>query len=181
MHSRQKGKKFPGEKLEKQKNKLKFKKEVFFLIKFFMIFFALQFLILALPLEPLKALIAGAAAGAAGLQSAGSTIAVGSENFEITNSCTGLVSWAILIAVIFPLKKPEIRKKVAMALAGGLALFLLNFPRILLVLWAAQNYGSETAEILHEATWITTAVLVLIIWFIGTKKIAKIKSFAEMI
>lgn len=157
------------------------RKELVFLTKFFIIFFALQFIILALPLMPLKNFIAGTAAGFLGMQSNGSTIAWDSHSFEITNNCTGLVSGAILAAVIFSLKKPDLKKKLAMAIAGALMLFLLNFPRIWLVLWSAQNYGAGFAESLHEITWITTALIVLIIWFVATKKIAGIKNFAELI
>ncbi|MDD5147886.1 MAG: archaeosortase/exosortase family protein [Candidatus ainarchaeum sp.] len=157
------------------------KRELFFIIKFFIIFFALQFLILALPLAPVRDFIAGTEGNALGMAVDGNRIFFGERGFEVTNSCTGLVSGAILAAVIFPLKKPGLKKKLAMAISGALVLFLLNFPRIWLVLAIARNYGAGLAELLHEITWITTALLVLLVWYFAAKKIAKIKNFAELL
>ncbi|MDD5163480.1 MAG: exosortase/archaeosortase family protein [Candidatus ainarchaeum sp.] len=164
-----------------QNQNLKFKKEFFFLIKFFVIFAVLQFLILVLPLAPLQEFIAGGEAGALGMESHGNTIFWDSQRFEIKNNCTGLVSGAILAAVIFSLKKPSFKKKFLIAITGGIGLFLLNLPRIWIVLAIAKSFGAGLAETLHEITWITTALLVLLIWYIATKKIAGIKNFSELI
>ncbi|MBN1940701.1 MAG: exosortase/archaeosortase family protein [Candidatus Diapherotrites archaeon] len=155
--------------------------EIIFIIKFFAVFLILQFLILTLPIEPLKNFIASTEAGALGMQSAGSTIFFDSHKFEVTENCTGLLSGAILAAVIFSLRKPDLRKKFSFALIGALGLFLLNFPRIYAVLWAAKAFNPESAELLHEITWITTALFVIIIWYFGTKKILGIKNFGELI
>ena len=157
------------------------KKEIVFIAKFFIIFLALQFLILTLPIMPLKVFIAETAAGSLGMQAVGDSILLDSHAFVITENCTGLLSGAILAALIFSVKKPGIRKKVFMAVAGAVGLFLLNFPRIFFVLWAARNFGVENAELFHEITWFSTAVFVFAIWFFEAKKIAQIKNFAEMI
>src|SRR3989338_5388197 len=140
------------------------KKELFFSIKFFIIFLVLQFFILSAPLAQLENFIASAEAGALGLQSSGNIVFFEDQSFQVGANCTGLLSGAILIAA-----------------AGALVLFLLNFPRVFFVLWAAKNFGAGLAETLHEITWMTTAVLVLIVWFFAIRKIAKTKNFAELI
>ncbi|HLD59131.1 MAG TPA: exosortase/archaeosortase family protein [archaeon] len=157
------------------------KKELFFSIKFFIIFLVLQFFILSAPLAQLENFIASAEAGALGLQSSGNIVFFEDQSFQVGANCTGLLSGAILFAVVFAMKKPDFRKKLLIAAAGALVLFLLNFPRVFFVLWAAKNFGAGLAETLHEITWMTTAVLVLIVWFFAIRKIAKTKNFAELI
>lgn len=188
LRSRQKEKTLPGEKLKKKQDDtieieffLHYKKEIFFTTKFFIIFFALQFIILTIPLAPLENFIAKTEADAMQLNSFENKIFFDSQSFEITANCTGLLSGAILAAVIFAVKKPGLKKKIAIAIVGGIILFLLNFPRIFFVLAVGKQFGEQTAELLHEITWFTTALLVLIVWFFGMKKIARIKNFAELI
>jgi exosortase/archaeosortase family protein len=130
---------------------------------------------------PLQNFIAGTEANALGMATEGNKIFFDSQSFEITNNCTGLVSGAILAAIIFSLKKPDLKKKFLIAITGGIALFLLNLPRIWLVLAIAKNHGTGLAGTLHEITWLTTALLVILIWYFATKKIVGIKNFGELI
>ena len=157
------------------------KKEILFIAKFFIVFLVLQALIIVLPLAPVKIFIAETAGFATGFPAIENKIIVSEQAFEITENCTGLVSGAILAALVFSLRRPELKKKFLIAITGALILFLLNFPRILFVLYASQAFGIEYAELFHEITWYSTALLVFLAWFFGMKKIGKIKNFGEMI
>ncbi len=156
------------------------RKELVFLAKFFAIYFVLQWLVLAAPLGALQQLIAAVEAGWLGLNTAGNIVQAGNGFFEISASCTGLVSASVLAAVVFSLKKPAAKEKVVLFAVGAVVLFLLNFARVYLVLAIAIGYGVELAELAHTVSWFSTAVLVLILWYVGTKRLAKIDDFSEL-
>ena len=149
-----------------------------FLIKFFVIFGITNILIEFFNLDALNKLIANITAGALGLAVSKVTIFAGTHAFVITNSCTGLVSASILGAIIFALRKPSFATKLTLFIWGAIALLLLNIPRIMIVLLAAQ--AGFDAELVHEATWFVMSALVLAIWYFGTKRITKIKDFSEL-
>ena len=151
-----------------------------FLAKFFAIFLLLQALVLIAPLEPIETAIAGFEAGVLGLQNTGNLIVTGNGNFEIAASCTGLVSAAVLAAVVFSLRKPGMRKKLAVFGAGTLLLLGFNLVRVYFVLWSAR-FGIGTAELLHIASWYATSAVVIGAWFYLTKKIAGVKNFYELL
>ena len=149
-------------------------------MKFFLIYFLLQAAIQLSPLQPLQEFIAGIEAGALGLESQGSNIYTSSGLFVITASCTGLVSASVLAAIIFALKKPRLKTKVALFVGGTIALFLLNLARVYLVLLVAIRFGAETAGIAHTVSWFSTAAFILALWYLGVKRIAGIKDFAGL-
>lgn len=150
-----------------------------FLIKFFAIFFILTTIIELLDLlfftewlafvssMPFKAIVVS------------NMVFVNGGNFLVTNSCTGLVSASILAAIIFSLKKPLIRQKLLLFLLGTGILLVLNIPRLMLVLWSA-SVGID-AELVHVITWFFMSAFILIIWYYGTKRIAKINDFSELL
>ena len=149
--------------------------------KFALLYIVLQAAIQFSPLGPLENAIASIEAGWLGLENEGSLIHTSNGLFEINASCTGLVSASVLAAVIFALKKPKLKKKIAVFLAGGISLFVLNFVRVFVVLLVAQIWGSGAAEIVHTVSWISTAALVLTVWYFGMKKIAKVKDFSSLL
>ena len=156
------------------------RKETVFLIKFFAIYLVVQYLILIAPLAFLQEAIASFESSLLGLQSVGSQVYANGV-FVISASCTGLVSASILAAVVFSLKKPELKKKVAVFVAGAIALLLLNLARVYFVLVVALNWGVEAAETAHTVSWFSTAALILIVWYFATKRIANAKNFADLI
>ena len=91
------------------------KKAAVFLIKFFAIYAVLQTAILAAPLAALEAWIAAVEAGALQLPAQGNRILFNSHQFEIVANCTGLMSSAVLAAIVFSLKKPGVGKKIALS------------------------------------------------------------------
>ncbi len=157
------------------------KKAAVFLIKFFLIYGVLQAAILLAPIGWLKAGIASLEASALGLQSEGSTIAYNSHSFEIAANCTGLMSSAVLAAIVFSLRKPGIWKKILLVAVGSAALFLLNLLRVYFVLLAATAFNPAAAETLHTATWFAVAAIILLLWYKLTARIAGTKAFAEML
>ena len=157
------------------------KKELWFLMKFFLIYAVLQFAVLAAPLSGLQEWIAGIEAGLLGLEVSGSSILIGTDIFIISASCTGVVSAAVLAAVIFALKKPGMKLKLAMFAFGAVALLLLNLLRVYAVLLVAVGWGTGAAELAHAVSWLGTAFLVLLVWYFATKKIMGTGNFAEML
>ena len=157
------------------------KKELVFLVKFFAIYLALQAAIIIAPLGWLQAGIASLEAGILGLKSAGNAIYAGGGTFLIAANCTGLVSASILAAVVFSLKRPELKKKLFVFAAGAIALLLLNLVRLYLVLFSALGFGIVWADAVHTISWFTTAALVLAAWYFGTKKLAGVENFKELL
>jgi exosortase/archaeosortase family protein len=157
------------------------KKMFLFLLKFFAIFFVSSWLIENADLASFNSFIAGATATAAGLPFFGNSVYIlqTGETFLVENLCTGLLSACILFSIIFALKKPALLKKIIIFLAGAVFLLLANIPRVLLVLLAAKN-GFD-AEVVHTVSWFFMSAIVVALWYYGTKKIAGIKNFEELL
>ena len=154
------------------------KQLTFFLIKFFIIFLILSQIIELINLSFLTNFITFISASYLGLGFARSIIFVNGANFIVTNSCTGLVSGAILISLLFAGKKPAIEKKLALTLFGICFLLLVNIPRVMIVLLFAK-VGFD-AELVHTLTWFVMSGIVLLLWYYGNKAIG-IKNFNELI
>jgi len=154
------------------------KKLTVFLIKFFIIFLIISQIIELLNLSFLTEFITFISASYLGLDFAGSVIFIGAANFIVTNSCTGLVSGAILLALLFAGKKPTIEKKLFLTLFGVYFLLLVNIPRVMLVLLFAKT-GFD-ADLMHTLTWFIMSGIVLLIWYYGSKAVG-IKNFNELI
>jgi exosortase/archaeosortase family protein len=145
-----------------------------------LIYFLLQAAIQLAPLGPLQELIAKTEATALGLKSSGSSIVTPRGVFVINPSCTGLVSASVLAAIVFALRRPRLKTKGLLFAIGAVALFFLNLARVFLVLLLGVSAGAAAADLAHTISWFATAGLILLLWFIGTKKIAGIKSFGEL-
>ena len=154
------------------------KKIYLFLVKFFVIFIILSTIIEFLHLSFLTEFITFISASYLGLDFVGSVVFVGATNFIVTNSCTGLVSGVILIALLFAGKKPALTKKLFLTAFGISLLLLINIPRVMIVLLFAK-IGFD-AELIHTLTWFFMSGIVLLIWYYGNKAIG-IKNFNELI
>ena len=152
-------------------------RKIVFLAKFFALFFALQFLALIADLSILQNAISSGISSMAGLEYSGKFIFVKDGAFEITPSCTGLVSAAILAAIIFSLRKPEMKNKFLLLFAGAIVLFIVNYFRVLFVVIAGKEFGVATAELLHIISWFVMSAGIILVWYWFTKKLAKIESF----
>jgi len=156
-------------------------KAAVFLTKFFAIYAVLQLLILFAPLGPLKEFIASVEAGLLGAEAYGSLVILGGHRFEIVANCTGLMGISVLAAIIFSLRQPETRKKLALVGAGTLVLFPLNIVRVYFVLLAATAFGAEIAEALHVVSWFGVSAAILLLWYYLTKRVSGKDSFAKML
>jgi len=154
------------------------KKVYLFLIKFFIIFLILSFIIELVNLSFLTEFITFISASYLRLDFIGSTVSVFGANFIVTNSCTGLVSGAVLIALLFAGKKPSVKNKLALTIFGVCFLLLMNIPRVMVVLLFAK-VGYD-ADLIHTITWFVMSGAVLLIWYYGNKAVG-IKNFNELI
>lgn len=150
-----------------------------FLAKFFLIFIALEVLINSIDMSILTNNLTVLVANFFNLPYYDSTILVNSSSFLISNSCTGLVSLAILASITFPLKQMELKKRLGIVLAGAFLLLILNIPRIGLVIYA--GISGFDAELVHELTWFLMSAVILLIWYFGIKFVEKKKDFSELI
>ncbi len=157
------------------------KKAILFLIKFFVIYTVLQFLILALPIGFIENGIAEIEANAIGARTEGNLIEWNGQSFQIVPNCTGLVGISVLAAIIFALRKPKLKKKLALLAIGALILFPLNLLRVYFVLWVSITFNAGIGEILHMITWFITAGAILAVWYYLTKRVAKVKQFNELL
>ncbi len=150
-----------------------------FLVKFFGIFIILEALITLIDLTLLTNFITIIVANLFNLPYLNSTIFVNSSSFIVTNSCTGLVSLAILTAITLPLKQMKLKNMVLVIAIGAILLLTLNIPRIALVIYAGI-LGFD-AELVHEFTWFVMSAIILLIWFYGVKLIQKEDDFSKLI
>src|SRR3989338_9410945 len=158
----------------------RWKKAGRFLVFFFAIFFGLSALISWMDLSALEGYLAAFSGGVLGLPVSGNIVSVNGYPFAITNECTGLVSAAVLCAVVLSLRKPDFKTKTVLFLIGALVVFLLNIPRVMLVLYSAQIAGAEAAEVVPVATWFSTTLLILGLWIWTTRLVGKIRDFSEL-
>ena len=157
------------------------RKQIEFIVKFLAIFIVGELLIPFLPLGGIQEGIAGFEAPLLGLRAVHNTIPIQETVFVVNEHCTGVVSSLILLAIIFALRKPELKIKIGLWVAGSIVLFLANLVRVYLVLLAGVMWGGEIAELLHTISWFGVSVLILIVWYYATKKIAGIKQFDELL
>ena len=153
------------------------KKEWIFIGKFVVIFSVLEFIIFNIDMSLLQFFIAQTQANFFNLQFRNNLIFVKDGAFAIVPSCTGVVSGSILAGIVFSLKKPGLKRKTGIFLAGLTALIILNYFRIMLVIWTGKEFGLGVAEWVHIVTWLFTAVFVIGAWFVVTKKITGVKDF----
>lgn len=156
------------------------KKAFLFSARFFIVFAVLYALLFLLDFSMIENWLASLTAGFFGLQAIGNAVLIGGFAFKITESCIGLFSGIVLASIIFACRKPSLRLKLLMAFCGSLALFLLNIPRLYLVFWAALNYGVEIAEWAHFASWFSTTIIIIAVWYLLAERIAG-KEFKELV
>jgi exosortase/archaeosortase family protein len=151
---------------------LKYSGECLFFLRFFSIVAVSQALLIVFEPYWLESLIASAEAALLGLRSTGNIIYMEGQPFAISANCTGLLSSSVFAAIVFSLRKPELKKKIAIALAGISALFALNFVRVYLVMAAGNILGMQWLNTAHLLSWFAMFGAVLGAWYFLTKKSA---------
>lgn len=152
-----------------------------FVLKFFLLFGVMETALFMADISFLEGAITSFEAAVLGLPYAGNMVLVNGQAFRINESCTGLASGIMLASIVFALRKPGIREKAGIFIAGFAALFCLNLARVCLVLLSAELYGAGFAEMLHVASWFAAAGLVLLLWHALTKRIAGISEFRQLL
>jgi len=157
------------------------KGEIIFLAKFFLIFFSLYAVILFSDISALTFYITGLECSLLGLGNSGNMALINGGMFEITNSCTGLVSAATLAGIVFALRKPGLKTKAMVFIPGFALLMAVNLARLYVVLWSAVVFGTGFAEIVHVVSWLAMGGAVLAAWYFATKRISKLDSWRGFI
>lgn len=157
------------------------KKNLLFVLKFFVIFLTTSTLISFANLQTLTSGIAFLEAKMLSLPYYDNLVKIDGEIFEINNHCIGLLSIAILASVVFALRKPELKKKVKIFLIGAIALFPINIIRVAFVLLIGKNFGAEFAEIMHTISWFVMTGIIMLLWYYSTAKEIGKKGFKEII
>lgn len=161
--------------------KIKENKTILFLVKFGVIFSVLHILVWAVPTSFLQNWIALLQANFFSLPLQNNLIELSQRQILINPSCTGLISISILAAIIFSLSKPEMKKKIQIFVLAAIIMFFLNLLRIYFVLWIGLNYGEDLIGLMHEISWMTTALFIIGLWYYFTKRITKVKEFNELL
>lgn len=155
------------------------KKITFFLIKFFIIFTILFFLIEILPLSFYNNFLAQITASPLGLNYLQNKIFFENTTFIVTNLCSGLISITIFAGLIFGFKNPVLINKIIIFLLISLILLIVNIFRIFFILIMSIN-GFDP-EFIHEVTWYLMSLLILILWYFSIKKLTIYKKFNELL
>jgi len=146
------------------------KNELLFLLKFFAVFLALQYLLVAFEPFFLESSLASFEAGLLGLKSEGNIIYISGNPFVVSPNCSGLLSAAVFAAIVFSLRKPGIKGKIVTAAIGAVSLFILNIGRLYVVLASGKAYGVQFAETVHMLSWFFVFGAVIAIWYVLAKK-----------
>ena len=146
------------------------KNELLFLAKFFAIFLVLQYLLAAFEPFFIENSLASLEASILGLDSKGNAVYVGEIPFVVSPNCSGLLSAAVFAAIVFSLRKPDLKGKIITAAIGAVSLFLLNIGRLYVVLASGKAYGVQAAEAVHVLSWFFVFGAVMAIWYVLAKK-----------
>jgi exosortase/archaeosortase family protein len=157
------------------------KRNAIFMLKFFVIYGVLQAIIDYAPMTFITESIARFEGALISRPVIGSSIYVDGVEYIITNSCTGFVSLSILAAVVFGLRKPEIKKKVLLLGLGALILLPSNLVRVFAVLIVGANFGPFWADLTHKTSWFMMSGLIIGVWYYATKRFAGIRNFHELL
>lgn len=158
---------------------------ILFLFKFFLLLAVLYFVLLMVDFSWLENLIAQWVGNILPVTIQQNQIIISSDpsvgRFLINSSCTGLQSIFVLLAVIFSLGKPKLKEKIKLFALGSIALFAINWVRLVAVIGSGLMWGISTAEIIHIASWFAMTFAILGIWFVSVKKTTRIKRFNELL
>lgn len=141
----------------------------------------LQYVIYIAPMQFITTAIASFEAPLLGLENTGNAILFDSVSFVINNSCTGFVSASILAAIVFSLKKPDLKRKLYIFAVCALALFAINLMRVYLVILFGINFSVTLAELAHVISWFLMSAAIIFCWYMVTRKVIGVKEFGELL
>lgn len=135
-----------------------------FLFRFFLVFIGVEFLLYVLPPISYQEWLATSIAGWYSIPVHEIWVGVAHGNFEITPSCTGFTSAALFLGLLLGFPSLPKRKK-RWAMLGVVLILLLNYVRLLAVIWAGENISLFAAETIHVLSWFILSGIALGLWF----------------
>ena len=159
----------------------RYKRELIFLAKFFLIYGISQAVIQVAPMSFVTEPIASFEASLLGLKNEQNSIIAEPATFVINNSCTGFVSISVLAAIVFSFRRPKLRKKLAVFVPCAVALFFVNLLRVYIVLFFGVMVSYELAEPVHIASWFLMSGAIIALWYEATKRFAGISDLGQLL
>ena len=99
-----------------------------------------------------------------GFNSIENSFLINSTNIIINNFCSGLFSVTLFLIIMFsPITEIHKEKRYKIALFGSLVIYILNFVRILIILFFANIINN--VETLHVIGWFFMSFCIFIIWW----------------
>lgn len=109
--------------------------------------------------------LASAVANVLGLSSQGIFIYVNGFAFEISAFCTGLSTWGLWLGLLYGFSFPRGMEKIKYALLGLAGVVLVNFFRLLGIVYVGMRESFVAVDVLHTLTWFVMSALVLGAWY----------------
>ena len=135
-----------------------------FVLRFLAVFIAFQAIALLSPLHFLQNGMAQLLGGMYSIPVSGSLLLLRPTAFEITPLCTGITSISIWLGLLWGFKLPEKKEKIALAVWGSIAILLINFLRVMLIVFWGTTYPLAEVENLHIISWFVLSGIMVVAW-----------------
>ncbi len=137
-----------------------------FFLKFVILFLFFQYILFTIDLSLVEKGLAQTISTITNYPAIENKIYTETQVFEIGPNCTGLLTLAILIALLLSLEVPKKETKVKIFLVGLPIVLLTNLARIYLLLYVPK----KEIFLVHTITWFLNAFVILAIWYYFYKK-----------
>lgn len=155
----------------------------FFLIRFFAIFILVEIFLILFPPIHYQLWLAQTIGNVLHIPVNGIFLSVNEIRFEISAFCTGLTTWGLLLGLLYGFSFPRGWGKMKYALLGLAFILVVNFFRLLAIVYIGKVSSFIAVDTLHILTWFGMSALVLAIWYrllsrhLKTHNMEKIASF----
>jgi exosortase/archaeosortase family protein len=128
------------------------------------VFVAFQLLAVFTPLHFFQDFLARLLGGVYSIPVRGSLLLLRPTAFDITPLCTGITSISIWLGLLWGFKLPEKKEKIALAVWGSIAILLINFLRVMLIVFWGTTYPLTEVENLHIISWFVLSGIIVWGW-----------------
>lgn len=102
--------------------------------------------------------------------------------FNLNESCIGIVSASMVLGLVASSVGLSQVNRLRTLACGVASMAVVNFFRVLVVLYSVPFYGPDFAEALHVASWFVMAVGTIFAWYYFAKKFdRKIKTLQDVV
>ncbi|MEK6902300.1 MAG: exosortase/archaeosortase family protein [archaeon] len=151
-----------------------------FVVRFFLVFFAVELLLFLFPPLGYQEWIATQIGNLLHVPVNETFLLVNESWFEISAFCSGFTTLALFAGLVLGFNIPDWATKVRFLMEGGLLIFLLNFIRIYFVVWVGVNYSFAAAETFHILSWFALSGMILWMWMELMKKETRTMNAGEL-